>query len=884
MLKQTFILILSIIAFTKGYGQVIAPYAKSFVSYINKPETHKHKPIIDTADHLGYIPVHIDMNFKNIDFSKIKRSLKASALPSKYDLREKGLITSVKDQGGDFGGNCWAFTTLGAIESQWLKMGFDTFDLSEQHLAACHGFEWKYGEGGNDYLAMSYLTRLQGPILESDDPYTPNDTTEFECECGHTPIAYVPEVRWLPGDNIDLIKQTLYDYGALSVSMTWYHNSYKSNPDHSYFYSGNKIVNHAVILAGWDDNYETPIGKGAWIVKNQWGADWADTGYFYISYEDTQINKTIAYYPVRKSLNDIHNIHYYDTLGPIRMTGFNSTTGYGITGFFISDTQMIHKIGTFTNTAGSLIDIAIYDSYDGQSGIGLLTESKSNYCPLPGYYTFDISCKTIGDFWVMVKYNTPDNETPIPMEIATDSSFAIPHIQPPGYSAISSDGASWEYLGQGNKDHEYDLCIRAYSDTTLKAKAMFKSDKEKVCLNDTVTFTDNTFGTVNSWMWNFGNNALPASASGQGPHQVKYTSPGVKTITLIIDSPDGKDTLTKFNYIDVTEDINVFILQEDITVPMGSSEILKAYGADEYKWLPTYFLDSSHGKETNFTPSETGEYKYYVYGTQGKCFGIDSVKISVTNPPDNDNICNAYDLDMGVNGPFSNKFGTVEKNEPHPQTPADTGCTTQHTWCKEYNSPALDNSIWFRIKAPESGRLSISTDDPYNTGKLFDNQIALYKADTCTDILNNNYTLIAANDDYFGQNKKYASAITLIDTLEPNATYWLQLDGSARGVEGECYITISDSPVKTNNNIVTDNNISIYPNPGNGIFNISFNDINNRSTIKIEVFDLNGKIIHRQEYNNASLIQLDLSDNPKSIYLLKIISDGEYAHGLLFLQ
>lgn len=36
-------------------------------------------------------------------------------------------------------------------------------------------------------------------------------------------------------------------------------------------------VNHAVLLVGYTDD-----GK-SWIVKNQWGADWGEDGYIYVS-------------------------------------------------------------------------------------------------------------------------------------------------------------------------------------------------------------------------------------------------------------------------------------------------------------------------------------------------------------------------------------------------------------------------------------------------------------------------------------------------------------------------------------------------------------------------------------------------------------------------
>jgi len=69
-------------------------------------------------------------------------------------------------------------------------------------------------------------------------------------------------------------------------------------------------------------------------------------------------------------------------------------------------------------------------------------------------------------------------------------------------------------------------------------------------------------------------------------------------------------------------------------------------------------------------------------------------------------------------------------------------------------------------------------------------------------------------------------------------------------------------------NQTTSNWITITPNPSNGIFSINSDNLN---LIEIEIYNLQGTIVYKSSSSNGSI---DLSKEPKGIYLLKIKFDS----------
>lgn len=235
--------------------------------------------------------------------------VRAEKYPEKY---QSPSITSVKNQGDD--GLCWAFASVAAMEAELvLNNGVDkSIDLSELQIAYYRrnmpldplGQTYMMFSGTYNYFRLGkseYVAGILGtgisPIEEAMDPVPYAEATndvKFEDALAYTGKYYLNEYKLVYKPERDLIKEWVQTYGAVIVGYDANEDNYNEktfgwyNPD-------TEGVNHEVCIVGWDDTYskknfkKSPKGDGAWIIKNSWGEEWGNEGYFYLSYYDTSI-------------------------------------------------------------------------------------------------------------------------------------------------------------------------------------------------------------------------------------------------------------------------------------------------------------------------------------------------------------------------------------------------------------------------------------------------------------------------------------------------------------------------------------------------------------------------------------------------------------------
>ncbi|MBT8507249.1 hypothetical protein AZH53_02240 [Methanomicrobiaceae archaeon CYW5] len=382
-----------------------------------------------------------------------------------YDLRDHGLVTTVKNQGNL--GTCWAFATYGSLESVLLPR--ESWDFSESNLANTHGFDWGPASGGNMDMSTAYLVRWSGPIAEADEPYYTSTYNENLPQQKN-----VQEVLFIPGrsgplDN-DNLKWAIENYGGVYSTIYWdqYDPADYSPQTYSFYNPDNSESNHAITLVGWDDSYsrtlfeKTPAGDGAFIAKNSWGPYWGDGGYFYISYYDPQIGTSNAVFTA-EPLDTYTGIYQYDPLGQVSSFGYGTTTAWFANVFTAKAGEDLSAVGFYTNDVDCRYEVYVYtDPSNGPINSAGAVSTTSGTIGIPGYHTVDLttpaSLAAGQDFSVVVKMTTTDYTFPVAFEFPWS-----------GYSGGATANAGESYYGPDGS-HWYDLTgYRANANVCLKA-------------------------------------------------------------------------------------------------------------------------------------------------------------------------------------------------------------------------------------------------------------------------------------------------------------------------------------------------------------------------------------------------------------------------------
>lgn len=86
--------------------------------------------------------------------------------------------------------------------------------------------------------------------------------------------------------------------------------------------------------------------------------------------------------------------------------------------------------------------------------------------------------------------------------------------------------------------------------TSMVPAPNFTVNKQVICQNTTVNFSDMSYGNPTAWQWTF-TGGTPSSSNAMNP-SVTYAAPGLYPVTLVVTNANGTASLTQTSYITVT--------------------------------------------------------------------------------------------------------------------------------------------------------------------------------------------------------------------------------------------------------------------------------------------------------------------------------------------
>jgi len=227
-----------------------------------------------------------------------------NAIPTAWDWRtsggknNQGIVTPVKNQG--MCGSCWTFSSTGNIEGLYAKAGNPLTSFSEQQIVDCsHGCTTIPGqgqvcnsgcEGGFMWSAFADIITWGGLETEMEYPYMGVDgNCMMNTSLNLAPITNYTCVSSTKGPaNEEVMRAFLYQNGPLSIALDagllQYYYGGIVDPFFPNLECDPTALDHGILIVGygqepnWIDEM-TPY----WIVKNSWGTDWGEDGYFLIA-------------------------------------------------------------------------------------------------------------------------------------------------------------------------------------------------------------------------------------------------------------------------------------------------------------------------------------------------------------------------------------------------------------------------------------------------------------------------------------------------------------------------------------------------------------------------------------------------------------------------
>ncbi|XP_060711752.1 cathepsin L-like [Hemiscyllium ocellatum] len=192
--------------------------------------------------------------------------------PRKFDWRRKGAVTRVKNQGRC--GSCWAFGVVANIESVWYIRRRRLVSLSEQQLLDCDS--WDRGcKGGYPFNAFNSILKLGGLMCWRNYRYR---ASRGPCRLVKSRVSATIQTYRSIRPHEDEMRVWVAHRSPIVVSINAAAlKGYRHGVIRPKFgRCRSNRLNHVVLVVGYGQ-----CGRHRyWIIKNSWGVNWGEQGYF----------------------------------------------------------------------------------------------------------------------------------------------------------------------------------------------------------------------------------------------------------------------------------------------------------------------------------------------------------------------------------------------------------------------------------------------------------------------------------------------------------------------------------------------------------------------------------------------------------------------------
>jgi PKD repeat protein len=445
-------------------------------------------------------------------------------------------------------------------------------DLSDGSIS---GWLWDFGDGtpisteqnpSHTYTSTgSYTVTLEVSGVDSSDTVTKSNyvnvaviNADFTAspESGYAPLS----VQFIDSSTGD-ISGWLWDFGDGTPIST------EQNPSHTYNNSGSYTVTLEVSGVYGSDTVTKANYINATVINADFTAS-PESGYAPLSVQFTD-----------SSTGDISGWLWDFGDGTPISTGQNPSHTYNSAGSYTVTMEVSGVYGSDTVTKANYVNVTVINA-------DFTASPRNGNTPLTVQFT-DLSDGSIsGWLW--------DFGDGTPISTGQNPSHT--------YNSSGSYTVTLEVSGIDGSDT---VTKSNYINVTVINADFTASSPRSGYTPHTVQFADLSDGSISGWLWDFGD-GTPTSTEQNPSHT--YNSSGSYTVTLEVSGVYGSDTVTKYNYINVTT------MNADFTASPRSG----------YAPLTVQFTDLSDGSISGWlwdfgdgTPISTEQNPSHTYNSSG---------------------------------------------------------------------------------------------------------------------------------------------------------------------------------------------------------------------------------------------------------------------------